>query len=114
MFEAQVDIGVAQAGDTIFAERLVLDLGAKNRSAFDPTKFNIKVMLSFPVTTDLHKEPKWRQRRAKIRNQKTVKQAHEAKFPRLLFPNVIAQGGENKLGHRFRTAFQHGPLSHTA
>jgi hypothetical protein len=111
MFEAQVDIGVAQAGDSIFADRLVLDLGAKNRIAFDPTKFNIKVVLSFPVATDLHKEPKWRQRRAKIRNQKTVKQTHQAELPRFLFPNVIAQCGEKNLGHRFRTAFRHGPLS---
>jgi hypothetical protein len=90
MFEAEVNVGVAQTGDTIFADRLMLDLGAKNRSTFDSPEFNIKVVLSFPVTTDLHKEPKWRQRRAEIRNQKTVEQAHQTELPRLLFPNVVA------------------------
>ena len=94
LFQTQVDIGLAEAGNTIFTIRLMFKLGTHHRRAFNPTKLDRERVLALRIAADLRKQPKCRQRRAKIDDEKAIEQPHETEFAALLLTDIVAQGGE--------------------
>ena len=90
LFQTQVNIGKAEASNTIFTNRVMFELSAHHRRAFNPTKLNRERVLVFSIAADLRKQPKRRQRRAKIGDEKAVEDSHETELASLFFPNIVA------------------------
>ena len=94
VFQVQIDICLTEPTDDIFADSLVASFGAEHRRTLDSAEFYRQRVLAFAIEADLREEPKRRQRRAKISDNKSVEKPHEADFSRLLFANVVAHCGK--------------------
>src|SRR5262245_5499491 len=94
VFQTQVHVGMVKVGGAVFSERVVLDIGVKNRLAFDTTKFNRESMLPFRVASDQREQPEDRQRGPKIADQKAVEKSHQTEFAAFLFTHIVTQSSE--------------------
>jgi hypothetical protein len=83
-----------EPGRAISAQGVVFDVRVKNRLTLDAPQFDGEPVLALRITADQREEPKRRQRRAEIIDEKAIEKPHQTEFAALFFAHVVAQGSE--------------------